>query len=51
VEPVVDHLGDPLAALEGAIEDVVIDAVLGEQSRESLAVAAFDGATEFPQER
>jgi hypothetical protein len=42
MEPVIDHLGDLLATLEGAVEHVVIDPVLGEQFGKGLAVAALD---------
>src|SRR5580693_1309627 len=50
MEPVVHHFSDFFTPFEGTVEDVVIDAVLGEQAGECLAVAAFDGGTEFLQQ-
>jgi hypothetical protein len=46
VEPVVDHLGDLGAAREGAVEDVVVDPILGEQCGERGTVTLFDGVAE-----
>jgi len=46
VEPIVDHLGDLRAAREGAVEDVVVDPILGEQCGERCAVTLFDGVAE-----
>src|ERR1700730_9184373 len=51
MEPVVHHFGDFFTPFEGTIENVVVDAVLGEQGSEGLAVATFDGGAEFLQER
>src|SRR5258708_25414740 len=43
IEPVVDHFGDPGPACERPVKHIVIDAVLGEQLSEGLALALFDG--------
>src|SRR5690606_14955904 len=41
VEPVVDQLGNARPSLEGAIEGVMVDAVLGEEPGEAGTVAGF----------
>ena len=45
IEPVVDQFRDFSAPGEGAKEGVVIDAILGKQTRKIRAVATFDGVT------
>ncbi len=45
----VDHLGDGAAAAEGAVKDVVIDAVLAKQCSQARPVAGLDGGGEFSQ--
>src|SRR5450759_3988359 len=46
IEPVVDHLGDFGATGEGAVEHVVVDAILREQIGKDSTVALFDGVAE-----
>ena len=46
IEPVVDQFRDFSAPDKDAVEGVVIDAVLGKQTRKARAVATFDGVTE-----
>jgi hypothetical protein len=46
IEPVVDQFRDFSAPDKGSVEGVVIDAVLGKQTRKARAVATFDGVTE-----
>ena len=42
IEPVVDQFRDFSAPAKGSVEGVVIDAVLGKQTRKARAVATFD---------
>ena len=46
-EDFLDHVADRGPAVEFAVEDIVVDAVLGEKRGQRLAVAHFDGGGEI----